>query len=105
MIVTLAELKQQLNLSDDLGTADDALVQRKGEAAQNHIERMLGFKIAARFGIAGQDDVPPVLKEAVLMLAAHWYENREASLIGVTAMDIPFGVIAIVNEYREYTFG
>jgi hypothetical protein len=101
MIVTTAELREQLNLTDGLGEGDDALLDRKAAAAQDHIERLLGFKIEETY----PDTVPPALKEAVLMLAADWYENREATLVGVSAQELPFGVQAIVAEYREYSFG
>ena len=104
MIVTVEELKQQLNFSDDLGTDDDTLIGRKIAAAQGHIERLLGFKIEATYGGEEQDPVPPELQEAVCQLAAHWYENREATLVGVTAQDLPFGVWSIVNEYRNWSF-
>lgn len=104
MIVTLEDMKAQLNLTDDIGNADDALITGKIEAAQNHIERLLGFSIEATFGGAGQDAIPPALMQAVFMLAAHWYENREASLVGVSGQYIPHGVWEIVNEYREYSF-
>ncbi|MDG3575725.1 head-tail connector protein [Rhizobium sp. YJ-22] len=104
-IVTVDELKQQLNLTDDLGTGDDALLGRKIAAAQNHIERLLGFKIEATYGGAGQDEIPPALVEAVLQLASHWYENREATLVGVNAQELPLGLWDIVNEYREWSFG
>lgn len=100
MIVTVAELKEQLNLTDDLGTGDDALLGRKIAAAQGHLERLLGFSIETTY----PDEIPAPLVEAVCQLAAHWYENREASLVGVTATVIPFGVEQIVNEYREYSF-
>lgn len=105
MIVSLMELKQQLNLTPDLGTDDDALLERKIAAAQNHVERLLGFKIEERYGAVGQEEIPPALVEAVSQTAAHWFENREATLVGVTAQELPFGVWPIVNEYREYSFG
>lgn len=99
-IVTVAELKEQLNLSDDLGTADDSLLQRKIDAAQGHIERLLGYVIAEEY----PTDVPPALVEAVSQLAGHWYENREASA-GSSLTVIPFGVLDIVAEYRSWSFG
>lgn len=99
-IVTVAELKEQLNLSDDLGTADDALLQRKIDAAQGHLERHLGFKIEEEYAGA----IPPALIEAVCQLAASWYENREATLIGVSGQAVPFGVLEIVAEYRSWSF-
>jgi hypothetical protein len=104
MIVSLAELKQQLNITDDFGSADDVLINGKIEAAQNHIERLLGFRIEATYGGSGQDPVPPALKQSVQLLAAHWYENREGTLVGVTAQELPFGIWEIVREYREYSF-
>ncbi|MGN7829616.1 head-tail connector protein [Agrobacterium radiobacter] len=105
MIVSLNELKQQLNLTPDLGTDDDALLERKIAAAQNHVERLLGFKIEERYGSTGQEEIPPALVEAVSQTAAHWYENREATLVGVSAQELPFGVWSIVSEFREYSFG
>lgn len=102
-IVTVPELKEQLNITDDLGTADDALLGRKIAAAQNHVERLLGFKFATTYGGTDQDPIPPALIEAVSQLAAHWYENREASS-PTTLQTIPFGVQEIVREYRGWSF-
>lgn len=107
MIVTLAQMKEHLNLTEDLGTADDALIGRILAAAQNHVERLLGFKIEVNFPPTGTppvSDVPAALVECVCQLAAHWYENREATLVGVSAQELPFGVWEIVREYREYSF-
>ncbi len=104
MIVTTQELKEQLNFSADLGSGDDALLDRKLAAAQGHIEQLLGYSIESTYGGDDQEPVPPALKEAVLQLAAHWYENREATLVGVSIQSITFGVSEIVNEYRNYSF-
>ena len=99
-IVTVDIVREQLNLTSDMGTDDDALLGRKIAAAQDHIERLLGFKIETTY-----PDAPPAsLVEAVCQLVAHWYENREATLVGVTAQELPFGVWQIVSEYREYSF-
>lgn len=99
-IVTVEELKEQIGWSDDLGAADDALMGRKIAAAQDHIEQLLGFKIELKY----LDDVPPALVEAVSQLAASWFENREATLVGVSADELPFGVWPIISEYREFNF-
>lgn len=105
MIVTVEEVKQQLNQTLDI---DDALIERKAAAAQNHLENLLGFRIEERFPSAGDppaSTVPPGLKECVCQLAAHWYENREATLVGVNAQVMPLGVDDIVNEYRDWSWG
>ncbi|ANV22848.1 head-tail connector protein [Agrobacterium pusense] len=102
MIVTTEQMKAQLNI---LSSEDDEIIGRKIEAAQNHIERLLGFKIEETYGGTDQEEIPPALIEAVCQLAAHWFENREAALVGVSGEDLPFGLWQIVNEYREYSFG
>lgn len=101
-IAALYDLKDQLAFTSDIGEADNALLQQKLDAAQNHVERLLGFGIEATFGGADQDPVPAVLVEAVLQLAAHWYDNREAGSDAVR--ELPFGVREIITEYREFTF-
>lgn len=101
-ISTLDDLKAQLSFTDDIGNVDDALLQRMLMAAEGYVERKLGFKFADTFGGAGQEAVPGALVEAVLMLAAHWYENREAA--GEAAREQPFGVSDIVREFRDWTF-
>ncbi|MCV9997677.1 head-tail connector protein [Pararhizobium sp. YC-54] len=105
MILSLEELKQQLNLTEDFGDADDALLTRKISAAQDHLERMLGYKVEATYGGIDQDPVPPALIEAVALLAGHLYENREATLVGVSAQELPLGIHDIVSGYREWTVG
>lgn len=104
MIISVAEIKEQLNIAAD-DNSDDALLSRKIGAAQDHVERLLGFKISERYGGAEQEGIPSALVEAVSQLAAHWYENREASVIGMSAGALPFGVQDIIREYREYSFG
>lgn len=98
MIVELAHVKEHLNISSNV---DDALLTRQIGAAETHINRLLGFKMDAEFP---NDTVPDDLKLAVCQLIAHWYENRESTLVGVSAQEIPFGVREIVREYRNWSF-
>jgi uncharacterized phiE125 gp8 family phage protein len=43
-------------------------------------------------------DLPPDLAQAVMLLAAHYYENREATGLGSGCM--PFGVTSLLERYR-----
>lgn len=49
---------------------------------------------------AGYTEVPTDLKQALLLLIGNWYENREASVLGASAIELPFAVGAIFNKYR-----
>lgn len=100
-IVTLQDAKEQLGLTPS-HDEDDWLIAGKIDAAQNHIERMLGFRIEQRFDDESLRPVPPALKEAVLQLVAWWFENREAATD--MGRELPFGVRDIVDGFREWTF-
>lgn len=101
-IVTFQDLCAQAGVTTD-GPDDDLLaLQAKGEAAQGHIEQLLGYKIEAEFGGEDQEPIPEPLKEAVLQLACWWFEHREA--VSDRDKRLPYGVDEIVAEYREWTF-
>ncbi|REF67395.1 head-tail connector protein [Paracoccus versutus] len=100
-IVTLEDMKDNLGLTPDQD-ADDTLIEGKIAAAQNHIERMLGFVIEERFGGVDQPEIPTAIREAVMQLATWWFENREAATD--LTRELPFGVRDIVDGFREWTF-
>jgi len=43
-------------------------------------------------------DVPPSMQQAILLLAAHYYENRTGQGIG---QDLPFGVSGLIERFRS----
>lgn len=98
MIVELEDLKRHLNVTFD---TDDLLLEAKIAAAQAHVENAIGFSIEETY--VDPLIVPEPLKEAVRLYAAHLYENREATIAGVTIMPVP-GFHDIINSYREWTF-
>lgn len=95
-IVTLSLLKSQLNIDHD---TDDALLQHKIAAAEDWTAGYLGKPLA------DFNPVPAGIVEAVLQLASHLYENREAVLIGVSAYDLPYGVTDFLRPYRVEVTG
>ncbi len=46
---------------------------------------------------------PTPVKQAILLLVSHLYENREAST-EAALKDIPFGVDALLKDYRQQAF-
>lgn len=49
---------------------------------------------------AGYTAIPPALRSAVLLMLAHLYENREATITGATVAQLPLGVESLVSLYR-----
>jgi uncharacterized phiE125 gp8 family phage protein len=46
------------------------------------------------------DAVPEPLRQAVRLLAGHWYEHREDVVVGVVTKQIESGFRALVEPYR-----
>ncbi|MFC3614964.1 head-tail connector protein [Lutimaribacter marinistellae] len=61
-------------------------------------------RIAFTAGMAAAwDDLPADLAQAVLLLAAHYYEYRNETALGDGCM--PFGVTTLIQRYRVVRFG
>lgn len=50
------------------------------------------------------DAVPEALRLAILLLTSHWYENREPVNIGNIVNELPFGVEALISNYRAWGY-
>lgn len=95
-IFTTNELRAQLNIAD---STDDDLLTQKLSAAANHVESLCGGTI--------HTPIPAPVREAVLMLAAWLYEQREAALpgsTGVGVVTVPFGFAELIAPYRAWEF-
>jgi len=49
-------------------------------------------------------DVPQEIVQAILLMIGHWYNNREATIIGVSAITLPLAVDALLGPYRWIEF-
>lgn len=47
-------------------------------------------------------DVPSDLKQALLMLAAHWFEQRDPIAFGGSFAEIPRTIEALLSNYKKY---
>lgn len=47
-------------------------------------------------------DIPEPLRQAMLLLIGHWYENREAISIGNIVNELPLAVAALVFPFRVF---
>lgn len=94
-LVFLTDMREHLNvISDD----DNELILRKIAVAEEWIGAFIGKPLA------DFDPLPEPLKEAVRQLVAHLYENREATIVGLTITDVSPGLFDLMAPYREWTF-
>ena len=49
---------------------------------------------------AGYATTPPMLKVAMLQIAAHWYENRELYEVGTILARVPISAMAILDRFK-----
>lgn len=52
--------------------------------------------------VAGEASPPPAIKQAILLLVGHWYEER--STVGTVTAEIAFTVNALVAPFRRIKF-
>ena len=88
-MVDLAAAKAHCRVDFD---EDDALIAAMLEAATDHL---------ASIGVdTSSSPVPPAVEHAVLMMVAHFYENREA-VSDIKTAAVEMGVDRLVQPYRE----
>ncbi len=83
----------RLLLADGASWPGDTLVEANGVRVQ----------FVAGYGDA-VDDVPRVVRQAVLLMVGHLYENREATAGVGNVREIPIGVAALLWTYRVLMF-
>ncbi len=54
-------------------------------------------------GWTSEDDVPQSIKNWMLLHIGHFYENREATMPGITITPLPF-ISGLIDQYRVFVF-
>ena len=94
-IVSLELLKKHVR-ADDFDTDDEKLQQYLDAAEEQVI--MATNRTADDLTATHNGSLPPSLVQAVLLMAASWYDNAE-SLSSVQMHEIPYGVSALVKPF------
>jgi len=94
----------QQTLSSDIytlltGPLGDYVVLKPDQSWPEHYSRPDAVSVTYEAG-AEPEDVPAAIKAAILLLVAHWYENRGAAGEGGMA-ELPFAVSALIAPYRR----
>jgi hypothetical protein len=91
-VVTVPWIKMHCHIEPDQ-TADDDYLKQLEMAARLHTENFLRYQI--------DDAVGENIKQAMLVLIAHWYRNREAILEGRWLVT-PLAYQALLSAERDY---
>jgi len=55
-------------------------------------------------GYGAASSVPDIIKTAIKMLVAHWYENREPVITGTIVQNIPLSVKSMLDSVKVYDY-
>lgn len=97
-IVSLELFKKHVRA--DEFTDDDELLQFYLGAAETLVIRYTHRTEGELIEIGGGDEFPAPVKQAIMMLAGHWYNQRE-SVAGVQMHEVPDTLAAILKPYRK----
>lgn len=96
-VISVVEQKLHMSIEEDF-LDDDPIISGYIAAAESYVTCLVGENVA------DMTPVPGALRQAIKMLAAHYYENREATAFDGRANEMPFGLLALVTPYRTWGF-
>lgn len=95
-IVDISLLKKHVR-ADDFSD-DDEYLEHLLDAAEDYVLRATNASSLDDILVGG--DLPAPLRQAVLLLAGHWYNQREA-VSGVQMTEAPYTIQALIKPYRR----
>jgi uncharacterized phiE125 gp8 family phage protein len=64
--------------------------------------RLNAFEIAFTAGYGDTSaDVPAPIRQALILLVAHWFEHREPVVLGALSQEVPAAVVGLLLPYRR----
>jgi uncharacterized phiE125 gp8 family phage protein len=84
------------------GTEDWSYLEPKsGNSWPGTQSRLDAITVTFVAGFGNAEAVPDNIKKALRLLVAHWYEHREAVVIGSIVTELPLGVAALLGISRK----
>ena len=96
--VKLELLKQHVR-ADDFAD-DDIYLAQLLEASEEYVVTATNRTSEELLALGGGSALPATLQQAVLMIAGHWYNQREA-VSGVQMAEVPYTVQALIKPFRK----
>ncbi len=86
----------------DTASQPGRLVRAAGVVWPDPGRRVNGVEIhlSAGYGDSGAD-IPSPLRQAMLLLVAHWFERREPVVVGHDVVEVPHAVDRLIDPYRS----
>nr|DAX48668.1 MAG TPA: Head Tail Connector Protein [Caudoviricetes sp.] len=101
MYVNLQQLKKHLNIDSSFHEDDEYLCDLE-QAAELAVERHIDDKLENIIIASGRTTLPPTLQQAVLILTANFYANRE-SIAYTSLTEIPYNLTYLLDLYKNYS--
>jgi len=98
-ILTLAEVKTHLRVGSD--NSEDALITTYITAAREYVESYQNRVYLSSDEAVEAETMTGIEKAACLLLIGHWYENRQAVVLGTPPSEVPFAVKALLDIRRN----
>lgn len=98
-ILTLEEVKTHLRVGSD--NSEDALITTYITAAREYVEGYQNRVYLSSDEAVEAETMTGIEKAACLLLIGHWYENRQAVVLGTPPSEVPFAVKALLDIRRN----
>lgn len=96
--VDLELLKKHVR-ADDFADDDEYLAHLL-DTAEQYVCTATNRDAAELLEMGGGEKLPAMIQQAVLLIAGHWYNQREA-VSGVQMAEVPYTLQALIKPYRK----
>lgn len=96
--VKLELLKRHVR-ADDFSD-DDQYLAHLLDAAEQYVSTATNRSSKELLELGDGENLPATLQQAVLLIAGHWYNQREA-VSGVQMAEVPYTLQALIKPYRK----
>lgn len=89
------------NYYADTASRPGRIVLRSGSVWPTNVRSVNGLVVTYKAGFGAEAaNVPFQLRQAIKVIAAHWYENREAMTMDLSAANVPGSAWDILGKYK-----
>ncbi|MDR2791679.1 MAG: head-tail connector protein [Tannerellaceae bacterium] len=97
--VTVTQAKKHLQV-EEVFLDDDAYIAELIDVSERAVEKHICHSLSSFVDADGKLEAP--LRQAILIMVANFYTNREAVAFGVSTHEVPLSVHYLLSMYRDY---